>query len=211
MDRAFGGKAGVALVKQLVNLRRQGGAERVIGVGMDPTELGIDPAEYAPAYDVARRAGLRLTAHQGENSPASAIRYDVEVLGVERIDHGISVLEDPAVTALLADRGVPITVCPLSNLLIANSVARLEDHAWPAMAAAGLHLTLNSDDPAFIGSDLGQEYAALASAFGYGFGEMVAIAMAGVDATWLDAGEKAALRDRVADEAGRLEPRIIRR
>jgi adenosine deaminase len=72
------------------------------------------------------------------------------------------------------------------------------------MAAAGLHLTLNSDDPAFIESDLGAEYAALAGAFGYGFERMVEIALAGVDATWLDADEKAALRDRTAAAADTL-------
>jgi adenosine deaminase len=201
MDRAFGGAAGLGLVERLIGLKGSGAAERVIGVGMDSTELGIDPADFAPAYRTATEAGLHRTAHQGENSPASAIRFDVEVLGVERIDHGISVLQDPAVVALLVDRGIPITVCPLSNVLIANMVARLEDHPWPVMAAAGLHLTLNSDDPAFIESNLGAEYAALATAFGYEFERMVEIALAGIDATWLDTEEKAALRDRTAAAA----------
>ncbi len=201
MDRALGGGAGLELVEHLVNLRRQGAAQRVIGVGMDSTELGIDPADYAPAYRLAKASGLHLTAHQGENSPPSAIRYDVEVLGVERIDHGISVVDDPAVAQLLVDRGIPITVCPLSNVRIANSVARLEDHPWPRMAAAGLHLTLNSDDPAFIESDLGDEYAALARAFGYDFETMVAIAQAGVDASWLSASEKTSVREQIAAAA----------
>jgi adenosine deaminase len=154
-------------------MRRRGMAERIIGLGMDSTELGIDPAEYADAYRLARTAGLRLTAHQGENSAPSAIRYDVEALGVERIDHGISILEDPA-------------------------VERLEDHPWPRMAAAGLHLTLNSDDPAFIRSNIGEEYTELARAFDYDFTAMVAIALAGVDAAWLTDTEKGALRSRIS-------------
>lgn len=83
----------------------------------------------------------------------------------------------------------------------AYSVARLEDHPWPRMAAAGLHLTLNSDDPAFIESDLGDEYAELARAFGYDFDAMVAIAQAGVDATWLTGSEKARVRERIAAAA----------
>ncbi len=201
MDRAYGGKAGLEVVDRLVDLRRRGKAERVIGVGMDSTELGIDPAEYGDAYRLARASGLRLTAHQGENSPPSAIRYDVEVLGVERIDHGISILDDPAVAQLLVDRGIPLTVCPLSNVRIANTVQRLEDHPWPRMAAAGLHLTLNSDDPAFIRSHLGEEYAELARAFDYSFDAMAAIALAGVDAAWLTASEKAALRLRISTAA----------
>jgi adenosine deaminase len=201
MDRAFGGAAGLDLVERLVELQRSGAAQRVIGVGMDSTETGIDPADYAPAYRLARASGLHLTAHQGENSPPSAIRYDVETLGVERIDHGISIMEDLSVAPLLVDRGIPITVCPLSNVRIANSVARLEDHPWPRMAAAGLHLTLNSDDPAFIDSDLGDEYASFARAFGLDLAAMVQIALSGVDATWLAASERAALRRRTTTAA----------
>jgi adenine deaminase len=208
MDRAYGGQAGLALVERLVALRARGGARRVIGVGMDSTELGVDPADYADAYRLARTSGLHVTAHQGENSGPPAIRYDVESLGVERIDHGISVVDDPAVVELLVERGIPITVCPLSNVRIANSVSRLVDHPWPRMAAAGLHLTLNSDDPAFIESDLGEEYSALARAFGYGFDTMVQIALAGVDATWLTASEQAALRDRIRTAALELGPAI---
>ncbi len=208
MDRAFGGAAGLELVERLVDLHRRGLAHSVIGIGMDSTELGVDPADYEPAYRLARASGLHVTAHQGENSPASAIRYDVEVLGVERIDHGISVMDDDAVVGLLVERGIPITVCPLSNVFIANSVPRLAEHPWPRMADAGLHLTLNSDDPAFIESDIGQEYAALADAFGYDLDQMASIALAGVDATWLPAAEQADLRARVRRAADDLRQRL---
>ena len=208
MDRAYGGEAGRDLIERLVDLRRRGKAERVIGIGMDSTELGIDPADYADAYRLAGASGLRLTGHQGENSPPSAIRYDVEVLGVERIDHGFSVLDDPAVAQLLVDRDVPLTVCPGSNVKLANLVGRLEDHPWPRMAAAGLHLTLNSDDPAFMRSHIGEEYAEVARAFDYDFDAMVGIALAGVDATWLTGTEKAALRSRISAAALELAKSI---
>jgi adenosine deaminase len=204
MDRAFGGQAGLDLVARLAELRDLGDAGRVIGVGMDSTEQGIDPAEYLDAYRWARAAGFRLTGHQGENSPPSAIRYDVEVLGVERIDHGSSILDDADVTQLLVDRGIPLTVCPVSNVVIGNLVEVVEDHPWPRMVAAGLHLTLNSDDPAFTGSDLGQEYAAVAAAFGYDFDAMVRIALAGVDATWLTPREQEDLRARITTDAETL-------
>jgi adenosine deaminase len=208
MDRAFGGQAGRELVEQLLELRRQAGPGRIIGLGADSTELGVDPAEFRDAYRLAAGTGLRLTCHQGENSPASAIRYDVEELEVERIDHGISILGDPAVATLLADRGIPITVCPLSNVRIANAVSRLEDHPWPRMAAAGLHLTLNSDDPAFIQSNLGEEYGLFARALGYDFAAMVRIALDGVDATWLPDDERSRLRARVETEAAALAARL---
>jgi adenosine deaminase len=203
MDRAFGPAAGRALVQWLVDLRRAGapGAERVIGVGMDSTELGIDPTWFRPAYAAARDAGFRLTAHQGENSPASAIATCVETLGVERIDHGVSVLEDPELTSRLAQERIPITVCPTSNVLIANCFERLEDHVYPQMRSAGLLATVNTDDPAFIDLDLATEYAAVADAFGWGWSDIVAIALDAVDASWLDDDDKANLRRQVAAAA----------
>lgn len=203
MDRAFGPSAGLAMVEQLAQLRRSGspGIERVVGIGMDSTELGIDPVSFRPAYDAARAAGFHLTAHQGENSPASAIAACLDELGVERIDHGLSLMEDPELVARVADARVPLTVCPTSNVLIANAFERLEDHIYPQMRTAGLLATLNTDDPAFIDLDLGQEYRAVAEAFGWGWPEMVTIALDGVDACWLDADDKAALRRRIVSTA----------
>ncbi len=205
MDRAYGGARGVEMVEGLLELKRQGRAERVIGVGMDSTELGVDPAEFLPAYRLARSAGFRLTAHQGENSPPSAIMFDIEELGAERIDHGISILEDPAAARLLADQGIPLTVCPISNVKIANLFRSVAEHPWPQMREAGLHVTLNTDDPAMIEDDLGKEYRTLAAAHGYGFAEMVEISLAGVDATWLDDDESRRLRERMRTKAGELQ------
>ncbi len=101
MDRAFGPAAGRDFVEELATLRRAGapGAERVIGVGMDSTELGIDSTTFHPGYRLARSAGFRLTGHQGENSTASDIAACLDVLGLERIDHGVPVLDDDALTA----------------------------------------------------------------------------------------------------------------
>jgi adenosine deaminase len=205
IDRAYGGQSGREMVEQLAQLKRAGRAERVIGVGMDSTELGVDPAQFLPAYRLAREAGFRLTAHQGENSPPSAIVFDVEQLGAERIDHGISILEDPEAARRLVDRGIPLTVCPISNVKIANRYASVEDHPWPRMREAGLHLTLNTDDPAMIGDDLGLEYATLARAHGYGFAHMVEVSLAGADATWLDDDERHRLRQRIRTEATELQ------
>jgi adenosine deaminase len=208
MDRAFGPVAGLEQVRLLAELRRAGapGAERVVGVGMDSTELGIDPVSFLPAYQAAAAAGFRLTAHQGENSPASAIAACLEVLGAERIDHGLPVLDDAELVARMAGERIPITVCPTSNVLIANSFARLEDHSYPRMRAAGLLATINTDDPALIDLDLGAEYAAVAEAFDWGWQEMVEVSLDGVEACWLDGGDKAVLRRRVEEAATALRP-----
>ena len=93
----------------------------------------------------------------------------LDVLGVERIDHGLPVLDDPELVRRMAGERIPITVCPTSNVLIANTFERLEDHTYPDMRAAGLLATVNTDDPAFIDLDLGAEYAAVAEAFGWGW------------------------------------------
>lgn len=203
MDRAFGPVAGREQTERLVELRRAGapGTERVIGVGMDSTELGIDVTAYARAYDVARGAGLRLTGHQGENAPAAGIAACVEILGLERIDHGLTVLDDDALVRRMADERIGITVCPTSNILIANAFPRLADHPYPRMREAGLLATVNTDDPAMIDLDLGREYALVAEAFGWGMPEMADVALDAIEACWLDEDDKARLRERVRTAA----------
>jgi adenosine deaminase len=210
MDRAFGPSAGRDLVAELGELRRTGapGAERVIGVGMDSTELGVEPASFADAYALAARLGLRRTAHQGENSPPSAIATVVDVLGAERVDHGLSIVADPALVARFAADGVALTVCPNSNIRIANAYPRLADHPFPRMRAAGLIATLNTDDPAMTALDLGYEYRSVAAAFGYDFRDMVGIALDGVAASWLDRDDAAALRATIEEAAAALGARI---
>lgn len=204
MDRAFGPEAGRQLVEELVELRSAGspGTDRVIGLGMDSTELGVDSTTYAQAYDVGRAGGLRLTGHQGENSTAQQVAECLAALGLERVDHGVPVLDSAVLTARMVDERIPITVCPTSNVVIAHCFERLEDHVLPRMRAAGLLATVNTDDPALSDLDLGREYTAVAEAFGWGWNQMVEVALDGIEASWLDESEKAELRARVAMTEG---------
>lgn len=194
MDRSYGGTAGLELVEQLVELRRAGRADRVIGLGMDSTELGVDPRDYAPAFELARSAGLRCTAHAGEDTGPDNIATALEALGAERIDHGLSILQDPELTARVAESRVPLDVCPNSNVLIANKVPTLADHPFRRMREAGLLVTLNTDDPAMTDLDLGTEYRSVAEALGMTFEDMAEVALDGVEATWLDEDDKRRLR-----------------
>jgi adenosine deaminase len=173
---------------------------------MDSTELGIDPLTYLPAYETARASGFRLTAHQGENSPAAAIAAAIDALGVDRVDHGISIVDDSELVSRVVDIQLPLTVCPNSNVRIANVFKRLEDHVYPRMRAHGLLATLNTDDPALSDLDLGMEYRSVAAAFGWGWDEMVAIALDGVEACWLDDSDKAILRGQINSAAKALAP-----
>jgi adenosine deaminase len=208
IDRAYGGAAGQEMVQRLVELRQLGsaGTERVIGVGLDSTEQGVDPADFAEAFALAGKAGLRRTSHQGETTPPSYIRAGLDLLGSERIDHGLTCMQDPELVRRLAGERIPLTVCPNSNVRIANAVPRLEDHPYAKMRAAGLLATLNTDDPALTDLDLGQEYRSVMAAFGYDWADMTAIALDGVEATWLDDSDKGALAARVEREAASLGP-----
>jgi adenosine deaminase len=196
MDRAFGGQTGLELVERLGELRRQGQAQRVIGIGMDSTELGVDLRAYAEAYALAAQLGLRRTAHAGEDTGPANIQMALDVLGAERIDHGLSILSDPELTRRLADARIPLTVCPNSNVIIANKVPRLEDHPFAQMLEAGLLATLNTDDPAMAGIDLGVEYRSVAQALRLDLQQIGAVALGGVEATWLDESDKRQLRSR---------------
>src|SRR3990172_6829568 len=165
---------------------RGGGGDGVMGLGMDSTELGVDPRDYAAAFELARSAGLRRTAHAGEDTGPDNIETALAALGVERIDHGLSILQDPELTARVSDEHVPLNVCPNSNVLIANKVPSLAEHPFRRMREAGLLATLNTDDPAMTDLDLGKEYRSVAEALDLSFD--------GVEATWLEDDDKRRLR-----------------
>jgi adenosine deaminase len=206
IDRAYGGAAGRQMVERLIELRQAGspGVERVIGVGLDSTEIGVDPTDFADAFELVGKAGLHRTSHQGEETPPTHIRLGLDVLGSERIDHGLSSLQDEELTRRLAGERIPLTVCPNSNVVIANAVPSLDKHPFRRMREAGLLATLNTDDPALTDLDLGREYRSCMEAFDYRWPDMVEIALDGVEATWLDDADKRQLRSRIEREAAAL-------
>ena len=186
IDRAYGPEAGLDLVEQLGAMRRSGSAERVIGIGADSTELGIDLASFAPAFDTARRLGFRRTCHAGEAvgaGPAN-IAVALDVLGVERIDHGVAIAEDPALMARAAAENIPLTICPTSNVVIANRYTTLRELPLLEMREAGVPVTINTDDPAMMDLDLGQEYQRVAEAFHIDLDELGRMALEGIASTW---------------------------
>ncbi|MDX6593322.1 MAG: adenine deaminase [Gaiellales bacterium] len=209
MDRAYGPAAGLELVEQFAELRQRGGAERVIGVGMDSTELGVDLAAFAEPFELARRHGFRSTGHAGEAVGVGAqnIVIGLEVLGLERIDHGIAVVDDPALMRRMAADRVPLTVCPSSNVVIANRFPSLREHPFRRMREAGLLVTLNTDDPAMTDLDLGREYRYVAEAQGLEFDDLAAIALDGIEASWLDDVDRRVMRAEFSQALAGLRPR----
>jgi len=196
IDRAYGPAAGLELVDAVGELRRAGGAERVIGIGADSTELGVDLRTFAPAFGAARQLGLRRTCHAGEAVGVGPenIRVALDVLGAERIDHGVAISEDPELMRRAAAERIPLTVCPTSNVVIANRYASLVEHPLLELRAAGIPITINTDDPAMEDLDLGREYRNVAEAHGLSAAEMGRLAGEGIDSTWLDDADRHALR-----------------
>jgi adenosine deaminase len=138
--------------------------DRFIGIGLDSTEVGYPPALFQDVYRRAAAEGLRLVAHAAEEGPPEYVTEALDVLGAERIDHGVRSMEDPSLLARLRDERVPLTVCPLSNVAL-RVVPTMREHMLPAMLAAGLMVTVNSDDPAYFGGYVDDNFAAVRAAF----------------------------------------------
>ncbi|MEU2238870.1 adenosine deaminase [Streptomyces sp. NPDC018338] len=136
---------------------------RITGVGLDSAEVGHPPAKFREVYEEAARLGLRRVAHAGEEGPAEYVREALDVLGVERVDHGLRCMEDPELVARLARERVPLTLCPLSNVRL-RVIDTLADHPLRAMMDAGLLVTVNSDDPAYFGGYAGDNFDAVRAA-----------------------------------------------
>jgi adenosine deaminase len=139
--------------------------DRIDAVGLDSSELGHPPEKFARVFAAARAKGLRLVAHAGEEGPPDYVYQALDLLGIDRLDHGNRSLEDAVLTARLARTGMTLTVCPLSNLklCVVNDMAH---HPIDRMLKAGLRATINSDDPAYFGGYIADNYRAAASARG---------------------------------------------
>ena len=137
--------------------------DRFVGVGLDSSEVGNPPAKFARVFAASRERGLKLCAHAGEEGPPAYIHEALDVLKVDRIDHGNRAMEDPALVARLAREAMTLTVCPLSNVALRN-VDTLAAHPIDRMLDAGLRATIHSDDPAYFGGYIAENFRATAAA-----------------------------------------------
>lgn len=173
---------------------------RIAGVGLDSSEVGHPPSKFKNVFRRAREEGFRLVAHAGEEGPPQYVWEALDVLGVDRIDHGNRAMEDAALVQRLVKDRMALTVCPLSNLRLCG-VRDLREHPLKRMLDHGLFVTVNSDDPAYFGGYVGENYSAIQNALGLTDAEMRAIARNGFAASFMaDEEKKAALAafDRVA-------------
>jgi adenosine deaminase len=135
-------------------------ADRILGIGLDSSEVGFPPSLFSEVYRRAVSEGFLPVAHAGEEGPPEYVWQAIDTLGVRRVDHGVRSMEDPALVRRLAHDGIPVTLCPLSNVRL-RVVDRLADHVLPDMLDAGLVVSINSDDPAYFGGYVGDNYAAV--------------------------------------------------
>jgi adenosine deaminase len=161
----------------------------IAAVGLDSSELGHPPAKFAAVFARARSAGLLAVAHAGEEGPPQYVREALDLLEVKRIDHGVRSEEDPALLERLARERVPLTVCPLSNVRL-RVFERMEDHNLRRLLQRGLCVTVNSDDPAYFGGYLAENYLAAYRALDLSRAEIVQLASNSIEASFLTQSEK---------------------
>jgi adenosine deaminase len=164
---------------------------RIEAVGLDSSELGHPPEKFARVYEAAAALGLKRVAHAGEEGPPDYVRQALDLLHIDRLDHGNRSLEDEALTARLAAERMTLTVCPLSNVKLCN-VASIEAHPIDRMLALGLRATINSDDPAYFGGYVNDNYRAVAVARGLTRDDLVTLARNSFLGSFLPEDEKAA-------------------
>lgn len=170
--------------------------ELIDAVGLDSAESGNPPSKFAEVFARAKTLGLPRVAHAGEEGPAAYIREALDLLEVCRIDHGVRCLEDPELVARLRESRIPLTVCPLSNVRL-KVVERIQDHPLPQLLDAGLKVTLNSDDPAYFGGGVLDNYMACEQAFGWDRATFVSMARNAIDVAFMEEGRRQVLLARL--------------
>ncbi|MEW2385259.1 adenosine deaminase [Micromonospora sp. NPDC047707] len=183
------GEAGLPAAEETLRICLEERPDGLVSFGLGGPEIGVPRPQFKPYFDQARAAGLRSVPHAGETTGPQTVWDALRDLGAERIGHGISAADDPQLLAYLAERQIALEVCPTSNVRT-RAVARIEDHPLPRLMAAGVLVTINSDDPPMFGTTLNDEYAVAARLLGAGPDGLAALARNAVTASFLDPAAK---------------------
>ena len=175
--------------------------DALVGFGLGGPEIGVPRAQFAPHFAAARAAGLHSVPHSGESTGPQSVWDALTLLGAERIGHGTSSVQDPVLLAHLAEHGIPLEVCPTSNVAT-RVVERIEDHPIRAMRDAGVVVTVNSDDPPMFGTTLNREYEIAAGLLDLDATGVAELALAAVDASFAPDDVKVPLRAEISAYAG---------
>ena len=170
--------------------------DKIVGIGLASSEVGHPPEKFAKVFARARELGFRLVAHAGEEAPPAYIWSALDVLKVERIDHGVQAIHDAALMQRLAKDGIPLTVCPLSNLKLCV-FPTLKDHNLRRMLDAGIVATINSDDPAYFGGYVNENFTQTFAALGMNSGHAYTLARNSFNASFIDTTTRRGYLDRL--------------
>jgi adenine deaminase len=165
-------------------------SDQVIGIGMGGPEVGNPPSKFVNFFKASQDKGFRTTVHAGEEGPASYVRQAMELLTPDRIDHGIACLSDPDLVRELADRKIPLTVCPLSNLRL-KVVPSLAQHPLKTLMDAGVHVTVNSDDPPYFDGYVSENMIECRQALNLSKDDIITLARNSFNAAFIPANEAA--------------------
>ena len=192
------GEAGLPAAEETLRIALVEQPAGLISFGLGGPEVGVPRPQFKPYFDKARAAGLHSVPHAGETTGPQTIWDALRDLGAERIGHGIAAAQDPQLMAYLADHEIPLEVCPTSNVRT-RAVASIDEHPLPALVAAGVPVTINSDDPPMFGTTLEEEYAVAARLLGLDAGGVAGLARAAVHASFLPAAGKSRLLTEIDD------------
>ena len=184
------GEAGLAAADQTVDVALRCRPEGLVSFGLGGPEIGVPRAQFASHFARARAAGLHSVPHAGESTGPQSIWDSIELLGAQRIGHGIAAAQDPALMTYLREHAIPLEVCPTSNVCT-RSVASLAEHPLPRLVAAGVPLTINSDDPPMFSTTLNAEYAVAADLLDLDAAGIAELARASVRQSFADPGRQA--------------------
>lgn len=172
--------------------------DKIVGVGLDSSELGHPPEKFKRAFQQAKEAGLLTVAHAGEEGPAQNIIDSVEMLGVSRVDHGVRCVEDASLVEALIESKMPLTVCPLSNIKLCV-FDEMEQHNIVDLLRKGVAVTINSDDPAYFGGYMTDNFMAVSNAHPMTKAELAQFTINAINASFISEALKAKYRAQVAD------------
>jgi len=183
-------------------------ADQILGIGMGGAEVGNPPSKFKNFFRECRNRGFRTTIHAGEEGPASYVREAIEVLQVDRIDHGNACLSDPALTKEIADRRIALTVCPLSNVRL-KVVPRLDEHPLRAMLQANLLVSVNSDDPPYFGGYVSENLIECQRALQLSKAEVVRLVRNGFESAFITTEERSRYLSAIDDLASLGPEQVI--
>ncbi|MFI4852181.1 MAG: adenosine deaminase [Gimesia chilikensis] len=173
--------------------------EQFIGVGLDSSEVGHPPSKFVKVFEEARRNGLHIVCHAGEEGPPEYITEALDLLHAERIDHGVRCVEDPALVERLAAEQIPLTVCPLSNVRLCV-YPNMSQHPLKRMLEAGLRVTVNSDDPPYFGGYVNENFTAVQQALDLSRQELIQLARNSFTSAFLSDAEQQKLLSELPEE-----------